>query len=55
MLAFFLLAPLRSTQLIFVVESVYYMTTGSVQLFGHAGHLGGMAAGVAYYDGLARS
>ena len=53
-LVFFLSAPLWSTQLIFVVGSVYCMATGSVQLLGHAGHLGGMAAGVAYYYGVAR-
>lgn len=53
-LVFFLSAPLWSTQLIFVVGSMYCMATGSVQLLGHAGHLGGMVAGVVYYYGVAR-
>lgn len=51
---FFLPAPLWSAELLLVAGSVYCMATGSLQLFGHAGHLGGLTAGVAYYYGVAR-
>ena len=46
--------PLWLFQTLFTMGSVFCMATGFVPEIGHAGHLGGMAAGIAYYYGIAR-
>lgn len=46
--------PLWVGELIFTVGSAFCMATGYAPIFGHAGHLGGTAAGIAYYFGVAR-
>lgn len=42
-------APLWVSELVFVGGSAYCMLTGNLPALGHAGHLGGTAAGMAYY------
>lgn len=46
--------PLWLSVLLFTEASVFCMATGYVPQIGHAGHMGGMAAGIAYYYGAAR-
>lgn len=47
-------APLWIGGLVFSAGSAYCMATGNIPSIGHAGHLGGLAAGFAYYYGVAR-
>lgn len=51
---FILPMPLWVGQLVFTVGTAFCMATGSAPIIGHAGHLGGAAAGIAYYYGVAR-
>ena len=53
-LLFFLPMPLWVGELALTVGSGYCMATGSAPSVGHAGHLGGTAAGIAYYYALVR-
>ena len=39
---------------IFAVGSVFCMANGYIPIIGHAGHLGGTAAGISYYYAVAR-
>ena len=41
-------------EVVFAAGSVFCMATGALPSIGHAGHLGGVAAGIAYYYGVAR-
>lgn len=50
----FLPMPLWLAQVVFVAGSAYCMATGSLPVIGHAAHLGGTAAGIAYYYAAAR-
>ena len=50
----FIPARLWTAELFFVAGSVFCMATGSLSFIGHAGHLGGTAAGIAYYFAVAR-
>lgn len=53
-LFFVLPMPLWLGELAFALGSGYCMATGYVPSVGHAGHLGGTAAGIAYYYALVR-
>ena len=53
-LFFVLLMPLWLGELALTVGSGYCMATGYAPSVGHAGHLGGTAAGIAYYYALVR-
>ena len=46
--------PLWAVELVFVAGSAFCMATGSIPFIGHAGHLGGTAAGMAYFFAVAR-
>lgn len=50
----FLSFPLWSSNAVFAAGSAYCMVTGTLPLIAHAGHLGGMAGGVAYFYGVMR-
>ncbi|CAD6588652.1 MAG: hypothetical protein ASARMPRED_003679 [Alectoria sarmentosa] len=51
---FFLPMPLWLGEVALIVGSAFCMATGYAPEFGHAGHLGGTAAGIAYYYGAVR-
>ena len=53
-LFFILPMPLWLAQLAFTTGSVYYMANGYSPGIGHAGHMGGTVAGIAYYYGVIR-
>ena len=46
-------APLWVIGLFFSTGTAYCMATGNIPFFEHAGHLGGTAAGIAFYHGVA--